>query len=303
MNPFYKEGFYRLRKNRKRLFRRVLLFFIIFIIFIVFLIYVLLSNRIPPIIGYFEFDESLIRAPVDGIFRTSIEDMEKVRVGQIIGYMDTVNKRKEQNILYDKRYIDLLEEINKLGDKINLKIDEIRIKVFNNDFKEIDKDILYLKSVSEERLKIFNSIKVLEENIRKEIKRIQGENYIFAIKSGYISFFIDNLIDKNLNEVSLSQLNNVKYTSFSGKRVKKGDPLCVIRELPPKSLILFSKSLVESGRYVIIDTNFPSKNLIRTKVLKVEFLKNFYKLTTLPLEFNNIILKERIIKGKILKIY
>jgi hypothetical protein len=103
--------------------------------------------------------------------------------------------------------------------------------------------------------------------------------------------------------VSISELNNVKYNSFSGKRVKKGDPLCVIRELPPKSLILFSKSSVEPGRYIIIETDFPSKNLVKTKVLKVEFLKIFYKLTTLPLEFNNIILKERIIKGKILKIY
>jgi hypothetical protein len=302
MNIYYKEGFYRLRKNKKRIFKRILPF-LIFIIVIFFLLHILTSNRIPPIIGYFEFDESLIRAPVDGIFRKNINDLEKVRVGQIIGYMDTINKKIEQNISYDKKYMDLLEEINKLGDKINLKIDEIRIKVFNNDFKDIEEDILYLKSVSEERLKIFNNLKLLEENVQKNIKRIQGENYIFAIKSGYISFFIDNLIDKNLNEVSISELNNVKYNSFSGKRVKKGDPLCVIRELPPKSLILFSKSSVEPGRYIIIETDFPSKNLVKTKVLKVEFLKIFYKLTTLPLEFNNIILKERIIKGKILKIY
>lgn len=302
MNIYYREGFYRLRKNKKRIFKRILPF-LIFIIVIFFLLHILASNRIPPIIGYFEFDESLIRAPVDGIFRKNINDLEKVRVGQIIGYMDTINKKIEQNISYDKKYMDLLGEINKLGDKINLKIDEIRIKVFNNDFKDIEEDILYLKSVSEERLKIFNNLKLLEENVQKNIKRIQGENYIFAIKSGYISFFIDNLIDKNLNEVSISELNNVKYNSFSGKRVKKGDPLCVIRELPPKSLILFSKNSVEPGRYIIIETDFPSKNLIKTKVLKVEFLKIFYKLTTLPLEFNNIILKERIIKGKILKIY
>ncbi|MFN3698879.1 MAG: hypothetical protein ACK4SU_01625, partial [Dictyoglomus sp.] len=84
------------------------------------------------------------------------------------------------------------------------------------------------------------------------------------------------------------------------KKGRKDTVIAVVRDFPPKYLLVFSKIPVEKGQYILI--KYSKGYTVKAKVLEVEFLKNFYKVTTLPIEFDNIILKERIIKGKIVRI-
>lgn len=298
----YKEEFYKLPKRKRKVSLKKLLLFLIGVAILTYL-FSLFTFKDSKLLGVFIFDEQIIRAPCEGVFKTSVKDMEKVRVGQLLGYID--NGKSKENFEVDllkKEYLKVIENIDSLGEKINSLVDEIRIIVFNSGSENIEKYFDELKKLSKERLQLLKKLEQLSNDISLELNKQKYEGSIYSLKSGYIVLTIDSLVTytPSLDHIDPSILKRVKYFNYLDKRVKKDTIIGVIRDPNPKYLILFSNFPVEKNKYIIIKSH---KNYnVKTKVLEVEFLKNFYKITTLPIEFDNIILKERIIEGKIVKI-
>lgn len=298
----YKEEFYKLPKRKRKVSLKKLLLFLIGVAILIYL-FSLFTFQDSKLLGVFIFDEQIIRAPCEGVFKTSVKDMEKVRVGQLLGYID--NGKSKENFEVDllkKEYLKVIENIDSLGEKINSLVDEIRIIVFNSGSENIEKYFDELKKLSKERLQLLKKLEQLSNDISFELNKQKYEGSIYSLKSGYIVLTIDSLVTytASLDHIEPSILKRVKYFNYLDKRVKKDTIIGVIRDPNPKYLILFSSFPVEKDKYIIIKS-YKNYN-VKAKVLEVEFLKNFYKITTLPIEFDNIILKERIIKGKIVKI-
>lgn len=298
----YKEEFYKLPKRKRKVSLKKLLLFLIGVAILTYL-FSLFTFKDSKLLGVFIFDEQIIRAPCEGVFKTSVKDMEKVRVGQLLGYID--NGKSKENFEVDllkKEYLKVIENIDSLGEKINSLVDEIRIIVFNSGSENIEKYFDELKKLSKERLQLLKKLEQLSNDISLELNKQKYEGSIYSLKSGYIVLTIDSLVTytASLDHIEPSILKRVKYFNYLDKRVKKDTIIGVIRDPNPKYLILFSSFPVEKDKYIIIKS-YKNYN-VKAKVLEVEFLKNFYKITTLPIEFDNIILKERIIKGKIVKI-
>lgn len=298
----YREDFYKITKN-KRVFslKRFLILLIILIIFTLVIFLITRSKENYEIIGIFVFDEHVLKAPLDGILRTNVGEMEKVRVGQVVGYIEDTNKRTfpEENMLGGK-YKDTLKTLDEIGEKINLYIDELRIKAFLGDFSGYNEIVENIKRLSLLRKEYIIKLNTIYEELQKLKKK--HENLIISEKSGYAVFHIDNLVKNNLNwkTLTLEDLKKLRYSYYLNRKVKKGEIIGVIRDFPPKYLVLFSKTPFERNKYLIINCN--DRVIIKVKVLEVEVLKNFYKISTLPIEIENIILKERIIKGRVLKV-
>ncbi len=298
----YREDFYKIQKN-KRLFRpkRLLIFLIILVIFILVTFLITRSKENYEIIGIFIFDEQVLKAPLDGILRVNVREIEKVRVGQVIGYIEDTNKRAspKEDILED-RYKDTLKTLDEIGERINLSIDELRIEVFSGDFSKYNEIVEDIKRLSLLRKEYIVKLNTIYKELQKLKKKY--ENLIISEKSGYAVFHIDNLVKNDLNWkiLALEDLKKIRYSYYLNRKVKKGEIVGVIRDFPPKYLILFSKTPFERNKYLIINCN--DGVTIKVKILEVEVLKNFYKISTLPIEIDNIILKERIIKGRVLKV-
>ncbi|ACK42517.1 MULTISPECIES: hypothetical protein [Dictyoglomus] len=298
----YREDFYKIQKN-KRLFRPKR-FLILLITLVTFALVIFLITRWKEnyeIIGIFVFDEQVLRAPLDGILRTNVREMEKVRVGQVVGYIEDTNKRTspEEDILGDK-YKDTLKTLDEIGEKINLSIDELRIEAFLGDFSRYNEIVENIKRLSFLRKEYIIKLDTIYEELQKLKKKY--ENLIISEKSGYAIFHIDNLVKNDLKWKTLAweDLKKARYSYYLNRKVKKGEIIGVIRDFPPKYLVLFSKAPFERNKYLIINCN--DRIIIKVKILEVEVLKNFYKISTLPIEIDNIILKERIIKGRVLKV-
>lgn len=298
----YREGFYKLSKKKRKNCLKKLIFLLV-AVSIVFIVIVISNLEDYDLVGIFVFDEQVIRAPTEGIFKTDIKDMEKVRVGQFLGYIQTTpNKIEYRKDLLKEEYNKIVEDLDDLGEKINNLIEEIRVEIFRNDLSRVDKYVAELKRLSKDRTKIINKLEQISTEISNELTKVKLENSIYSLKSGYLIFTIDSLVVNNisLEYLQFSVLKKIRYFNYMNKKVRKDTVIAVVRDFPPKYLLVFSKIPVEKGQYILI--KYSKGYTVKAKVLEVEFLKNFYKVTTLPIEFDNIILKERIIKGKIVRI-
>lgn len=298
----YREDFYKIH-NRKRRNKFKGILFLLCAFLIVFGIVLVLRNRDDnEIVGIFIFNEQILQAPSDGIFRSKLADMEKIRIGQVVGYIENSSKENYSEIsLLENKYKDILKNLDDIGEKINLYIDELRIKAFKGNFDEYNDIVKKIKQLSDMRKDYLNKL----DNISKEIQKLNQEkfqNLVVSQKSGYIVFDVDNFVRReiSLENLTINDLKKTKYANYLNKKVRKGEIIGVVRDFPPNSFVFFSKLPFEKGKYLVI--NCEDKFVIKVKVMEIEVLKNFYKINTLPIGVNNIILKERIIRGRVVKV-
>lgn len=302
----YKEEFYKLPKKKSKNFSKKILLILFLVTVLIFLLVYFYFLQNTTLIGIFIFEEQVLKAPCEGVFKTDLKDMEKVRIGQLLGYIEEKGKNKNFEIdILNKEYIQVMERLDYIGERINSIVDEIRINIFINEVRDLNNYMNELKRLSKERLQLLIKLEEIKSNISKELGKEKYKNGIYSLKSGYVVFTIDTFVANNiyLNNIEPKNLKKFKYVNSINKKVKKDTILGVVRDPNPKHLILFYHFPLENidkGKYIIIRTN--RNYQVKAKILEIEFLKNFYKITTLPIEFDNIILKERIIEGQIIKI-
>ncbi|HOJ92338.1 MAG TPA: hypothetical protein PKW23_01585 [Dictyoglomaceae bacterium] len=282
----------------------MLYLFLVILLIVISLLSFVPKNDDHSFIGIFTFEEYPIRSPEDGVFISTVKELEKVRVGQVVGHINTEDLQPiKSKISINQEYDETIKEIDAVGEKINLLFDEMRLYSFKNDINKADEVWQNIKSLIPERNLLFQKLIDIEKRMVKITEEEKEKNTIYAYKSGYIIFSLDELLlkGKNTKDISPSDLKRIKNYTFINKKITKDSVIAVIREFPPQSLIIFTKDKIPEQSFLILNIDYPEKILIKTRVIKTEILNKFYKITTLPLEVNNIILKERIIEGKIEK--